>query len=136
MIGVKKNIYSFSKRKRKEIVFINSILRIEKVLNEESCRGVRVVMCCSLNYCQHFLHQMKGILKHKFWNKSFEERSACMLNILKRLHRRGDCNHAKYVMLQEKDVCEITWYKIMWISRSTYMNYKQESKIGCKILAH
>ncbi len=39
-------------------------------------------------------------------------------------------------MLQERDVCETTWYKIMGISRSIYMSYKQESKKGCRVLPH
>jgi hypothetical protein len=51
MIGVKKKKYGFSKRKRKEIVSINSVSRIEKVLNKESCCGVRLAMCCLLNCC-------------------------------------------------------------------------------------
>jgi len=48
MIGVnKKN--SFNKRKQKEIVSLNSISEIEKVLSKESCGGVKAVMYCSLN---------------------------------------------------------------------------------------
>jgi hypothetical protein len=113
MTGVKKYIYNFNNRKWKKIVFINSILRIKKVLSKESCCGVGVAMCCSLNCCQHFPHQMKGILRHDFENKSFENRSAHMLDIPKRLHQRRDCNYAKFVMLQERDVCEIACYKIM-----------------------
>jgi hypothetical protein len=35
-------------------------------------------------------------------------------------------------MLQETDVCEIVWYKIMGISRSSYMSYKQETKEGAR----
>jgi hypothetical protein len=30
---------------------------------------------------------MTGILRHKFWNKSFEEKFAHMLDIPRRLHR-------------------------------------------------
>jgi hypothetical protein len=59
-----------------------------------------------------------------------------MLDIPRRLHQRGDCNRAKFVTLEKKDVCETAWYKIMGISRSTYMSYKQENKRGCKILPH
>jgi hypothetical protein len=121
---VKKKKYNFRKKKKKEIVFVNFALKIEKVLNEESCHGVGVAMCCSLNYYQHFPCQMTQILRHKFWNKSFEERSTHTLDITRRLHRRGDCKCAKFVTLQERDVCETTWYKIMGISRSSYMNYK------------
>ncbi len=115
---------SFNKRKHKEIVSINSISRIKKVLNKQSCCGVRAMMCCSLNYYQHFPCQMIGILKHEFWNKLFENRPTHMLDIPRRLHQRRDCNCAKFVPLQERDVCETNWYKIMGISRSTYMNYK------------
>jgi hypothetical protein len=32
---------------------------------------------------------------------------------------KGDCSCAKFVMLQKRDVCENTWYKIMGISWST-----------------
>jgi hypothetical protein len=56
---------------------------------------------------------MKGILEHEFENKSFEERSAHMLDIPRRLHRRRNCNCAKFLMLQERDVCETAYYKIM-----------------------
>jgi hypothetical protein len=122
MIGVKKKI--ISKIKQKEIVSINSVSRIKKVLNEQSCHGVRGVMCCSLNYYQYFPHQMIGILKHEFWNKLFEKRFAHMLDIPRRLHQRRDCNCAKFVPFQERDVYETNWYKIMGISRSTYMSYK------------
>jgi hypothetical protein len=86
MIGVKKKKYGFSKRKRKKIVSINSVSRIKKVLSEESCCGVKVVMCCLLNCCQHFLHQMIRILRREFWNKLFEERFVHKLDILRRFH--------------------------------------------------
>ncbi len=75
MIGLKKKKNGSSKRKWKEIVSIKCVSKIKKVLSGESCRGVRVVMCCSLSCCQHFLCQMTRILRHKFWNKSFEEKS-------------------------------------------------------------
>jgi hypothetical protein len=42
----------------------------------------------------------------------------------------------KFVMLQEKDVCKTTWYKIMGILKSIYMSYKHESKRGCRIQPH
>jgi len=95
MIGLKKKKYGFNKRKWKEIMFVNFVSKIEKVLSKESCCGVGVVMCCSLSYCQHFPYQMIGFIKHKFWNKSFEERSAHLLDIPKRLHKKGNCNYAK-----------------------------------------
>ncbi len=97
IIGLKKKKYGFSKRKQKEILSITSISRIEKVLSEESCRGIGAAMCCSLSYYRHFPHQMIGILKHKFWNKSFEEKFVHMLDIPKRLHKKGDCTCAKFL---------------------------------------
>ncbi len=90
-----RKIYSFSKRKQKEIMFVNFISKIEKVLNKESCCGVGVMMCYSLNYYQHFLWQMTRLLKHEFWNKSFEEKTTHTLYIPRRLHWRGDYNRAK-----------------------------------------
>jgi len=66
MIGVKKKKKNFSKRKQKEIVSLNFISRIKKVLSEESCCGVGAVFCYSLNYHSHFLHKMTRLLKHKF----------------------------------------------------------------------
>jgi hypothetical protein len=65
MISVKKK-KNFSKRKRKEIVSFNVVSKIKIVLNEESCCGVGVEMCCSLNCRQHFLRQMMGIFRHEF----------------------------------------------------------------------
>jgi hypothetical protein len=103
---------------------LNSISRIEKELSEESCHGVRAVMCCSLNCCEHFPHQMTKNIKHKFWNKSFEKRSTRMLDIPRRLHGRGNCNCTKFVTFQKRDIWKIAWYKIMGISRSIYKNYK------------
>jgi hypothetical protein len=58
MIGVKRKKYNFSKRKQKEIMSLNFASRIETVLSKESYRGVKVTMCCSLNYCQHFPHEV------------------------------------------------------------------------------
>ncbi len=106
------------------------------MLSEESCLGIRVVMCCLLNYSQHFLHQMIRKLKHEFWNNLFEEKSTNTLDIPRRLHQRGDYNRVKFVTLQEKDVCEIVWYTIIGICSSAYLSYKQEIKRGCKILPH
>jgi hypothetical protein len=87
-------------------VFLNYVLKIKKVLSEESCYGVEVATCRSLNCCQHFLRQMTRLLKHEFWNKPFEEKIAHTLDIPRRLHRIGDCSCVKFVTLQERDVCE------------------------------
>ncbi len=117
-------------------MFVNSILRIEKVLSKESYRGVEATMCCSLNCCQHFPWQMTGLLRHEFWNKLFEKSTAHTLDILRGLHRKRNCNRAKFVTLQERSVCKTAYYKIMGISRSTYMSYKWENKKRCRILPH
>lgn len=111
-------------------------LKIVKVLSEESCRGVGVAMCCSLNFYQHFFRQMTGILRHELWKKLFKERSVHVLDIPRRPHQRRNYNYAKFVMLRKKDVCKTAWYKIMGIARLTYMSYKHENKRGCKIQPH
>jgi len=43
-----------------------------------------------LNCCQHFFRQMIRLLKHKFHNKLFEEKTAHTLDIPRRLRQRGD----------------------------------------------
>jgi hypothetical protein len=58
MIGVKRKKYNFSKRKQKEIMSLNFVSRIEKVLSKESYCGVEATMCCPFNCCQHFPHEM------------------------------------------------------------------------------
>jgi hypothetical protein len=94
MISVKKK-KSFSKKKRKEIMSLNFVLKIEKVLSEKSYRGVKAAMSCSLKCCQHFPHEMTRLLIHQFWNESFEEKSIHTLDIPKRLHQRKDCKLCK-----------------------------------------
>jgi hypothetical protein len=96
---------------------LNSILWIKKVLSEESYHGVGAMMWCSSKCYQHFPCEMTRLFIHKFWYKSFEKRSTHMLDIPKRLHRKGNYNCAKFVMFQEKDVCETASYKIMGIFR-------------------
>jgi hypothetical protein len=47
MIGMKKKEHNFNKKKQKEIMSINFVLRIKKMLSEESCCGVEVaILCC------------------------------------------------------------------------------------------
>ncbi len=111
-------------------MFSNYVFKIKKVLSEESCYGVEVVTCRSLNCCQHFFQQMTRLLRHKFWNKPFEEKTAHTLDISTRLHRIGDYSCVKFVMLQERDVCETIKYKIMGIFRSTYMITSRKTKKG------
>jgi hypothetical protein len=104
IIGIKKK--NFNKRKWKEIMSLNFVSRIEKLLNKESCRGVEATMC-SLNCYQNFPCKMMKLLRHEFWNKSFEEKSTHMFDILRRRHQRGDYTYAKFAMFQEMYVHEI-----------------------------
>jgi len=67
---------------------------------------------------------MIRIFRHKFSSKSFEERFTHMLDIPRRLHKKGACNCVKLLTLQKKDVCKNAWYKIMGISRFIDMRYK------------
>jgi len=39
----------------------------------------------------------------------------------------------KFIMIQEIIICEMTWYKIIGLSKSTYMLYKIDSKRGCNV---
>jgi hypothetical protein len=41
-----------------------------------------------------------------------------------------------FIMIQEIPFCETSWYKIVGLSRSTYMLYKIDSKKGCRFLPH
>ncbi len=58
---------------------------------------------------------MIRIFRHEFWNNFFSKKITHTLNIPKRLHWRRNFKCAKFVTLQEKDVCKIAWYKIMGI---------------------
>jgi hypothetical protein len=76
---------------------------------------------------------MTILLKQEFWNKSFENQTTHTLDISRRLHGRRGASCTKFVTIQKIYIYEIAWYKIMGISRSTYMSYKHESKRRCKI---
>jgi len=39
-------------------------------------------------------------------------------------------------MIQEIDIYEMAWYKIVGLSKSTYMIYKVDSKQRCRFLLH
>jgi hypothetical protein len=62
---------------------------------------------------------MTRIIIHEFWNNLFEEKFTHTLDIARRLHQRGDYNHAIFVTLQKRNVCKDAWYNIMGIFRST-----------------
>jgi hypothetical protein len=41
---------------------------------------------------------------------------------------RGNIRQRKYLTMQDVDICEIDWYKIVGVSRSMYMLHKFDSK--------
>jgi hypothetical protein len=51
-------------------------------------RNVGAAKCCTMNCCQHFPHEK--MLKQEFWSLSFEDRKTYGLDILRRLHTKGD----------------------------------------------
>jgi hypothetical protein len=64
-IGAKKK-KSFHKKKWNITNYEGYVSRIEKMLLEEFVHNVGVAMCCTMNCCQHFLHE-----KTYYSNKSF-----------------------------------------------------------------
>ncbi len=75
-------------------------------------------------------------LKEEFWGLSFEECKVYGMDILRRLHVRAYMNQWEFIIIQEIDIYETTWYKIIGLSKSTYMLYKVNSKRGCRFLPH
>jgi len=75
-------------------------------------------------------------LKKEFWGLSFEECKVYGIDIPRRLHVRIDMKQWKFITIQEIDIYEMTWYKIIRLSRSTYILYKVNSKWGCIFLLH
>jgi hypothetical protein len=71
-VSVKKKKYSFHKKKQNIVDSKGSISRIENVLLKESVHNVGVAKCCTMNCCQHFLHE-KMLLRQEFWGLSFED---------------------------------------------------------------
>jgi hypothetical protein len=68
------------------------------------------------------------LLREKFWGLSFEERKAYGMDISRRLHVRADTKQQKLITIQEIDIYEMTCYKIVGLSRLTYILYKVDSK--------
>ncbi len=66
------------------------MLRIEKLLSQESNQNVHSVLCCAQNSCQHFPHGKTMLLKKEFWGLFCEEHKAYGMDIPRRLHVRGD----------------------------------------------
>jgi hypothetical protein len=88
-------------------------------------RNVSALMCCGMNYCQHFPCE-KTLLRQEYWSLSFEDRKAYKLNI-PRLHTRRDMKQQKFITMQCSN-WETTWYKIVGVSKLTYMLDKSDNK--------
>jgi len=100
LVGVKEKKNSFHKRKQNIVNNCKgSISRIEKVLLKELVCNVGATKCCAMNCCQHFLHE-KTLLRQEFWSLSFEDYKAYGLDILRRLHKKGDENQRKFIIIQ------------------------------------
>ncbi len=63
VVGVKKEKYSFHKRKQSVVDSEGSIFRIEKMLSKEFVCNVGVAKCCAMNCCQHFPREKTLLLK-------------------------------------------------------------------------
>jgi hypothetical protein len=60
------------------------------VLLEEFVHNVGAVMCRAMNCCQHFLHENTLLLRQEFCSLFFDDYKTYGLDILRRLHMRGD----------------------------------------------
>jgi hypothetical protein len=92
--------------------------------------------CCAMNFCQHFSHKNTLLLRQEFWGLSFEDHKTYGLDIPRRLHTKGNGRWQKFITIQGLDICKNVKYEIVSFSRSTYMLYKFDSKLGCQLLPH
>ncbi len=91
-------------------------------------------LCCTWNCYQHFPHEKMTLLRKEYRGLSFEEHNIYGTDIPTRFHVKGNMQQWKFITIQEIDICEMTWYKIISLSKSTYMLYKTNLKRGCKFL--
>jgi hypothetical protein len=98
-VKVNKKIWSFHKMIWSIIDSKGFVYRIEKMLLEESMCNMGAITCCTMNCCQHFPHE-KTLLRQKFWSLSFKDRITYGLDILKRLHMRGNRRWQKFITIQ------------------------------------
>lgn len=75
-----------------------SVLRVEKLISQESIWNVSFTLRCARNYCQHFLHE-KTLFRAKFWGLSFENRRANGLDIPRRLNVKANMKQQKFIMI-------------------------------------
>ncbi len=78
----------------------------------------------------------KMLFRKEFWCLSFEDHRTYGLDIPKRLHMKGNMKRQKFIIVQEMEIYEIAWYKIIVLPKSTYMLYKVDCEQGCKFLPH
>ncbi len=58
------------------------------------------------------------------------------MDIPKRLHQRVGVKKGRFVTINDVEICEVTWYKIVGISWSSYLSYKQICKCGTRQRSH
>jgi hypothetical protein len=93
--------------------------RIEKFIFPRVHLDVSPTFHYARNCCQHFLHEKTTLLKKKFWGLSFEECRMYGMDILRRLHVRGNMKQQRFMTILKINICEMTWYKIVGLLRST-----------------
>jgi hypothetical protein len=80
--------------------------------------------CCFFNCCQYFAREKMSIVRQEFWNLLFVDKRMHILNILRRLHQRVGIKKWKFVIIQDVEICEASWYKIVGISQSLDLYFK------------
>ncbi len=96
-IGVKKKQYTFHKRKRKALDFDVSMLRMDKLLFEESICNVGTIVCYSLNYCQYLPHEKTTLnVRKEFWKMFYENQKVYGLDIPQQLHLKANVRKWKH----------------------------------------
>jgi hypothetical protein len=68
------------------------------------------------------------LLREEFYGMSFEEHRTYGMDIPRKFHVKVDISNKKLITIQEINICEMAWYKIIRLSKSTYMLYKVDSK--------
>jgi hypothetical protein len=75
-------------------------------------------------------------VQQDFWNLSFVDKLTHILDITKRLHQRVGIKKWRFVTINDVEICEATWYKIVGILWSSYLSYKQNCKCGTRQRSH
>jgi hypothetical protein len=97
VIGVRKNQYTFHKKKRGLCDSKGVTSKINKVLLEESMQNVSTLTCYGMNCCQHFLRKKTLFLRQEYWSLSCEGQKAYGLDNPRRLHIKGDINPQTFI---------------------------------------